>query len=326
VVDTADGKLTPAAPGHRRQDAVRVVYIAGAARSGSTVLNGVLGNHARIQAAGELARLGTDAWLQNLYCACGERSKECPFWTEVHERWRASNDGMAVERYVALQRRAEGFGRWPLLIRQSQRAANWFEVYAGQTAAILRAIRDAAGASVVVDSSKNVARCFALSLMRDVDLKVIHLVRDPRGVVGSHVARDLLHVRAGVPVDIEPLPAWRAALYWDRVNGEVEILRKLLAPDRSLRVRYEDFTSETGTVLKRIGSLIGEDMDAIGQAIEARARPLSFDHAVAGNRVRMTATIDLRLDEEWRRTLRARDRRVTEVLCRPLMNRYGYAR
>jgi hypothetical protein len=40
----------------------------------------------------------------------------------------------------------------------------------------------------------------------------------------------------------------------------------------------------------------------------------------------MTATIDLHLDEEWRRTLRARDRRVTEVLCRPLMNRYGYAR
>src|SRR5512139_803541 len=90
-----------------QQKPLRVVYIAGVGRSGSTVLDSVLGNHPLIQSVGELSRLANDAWIQNFYCSCGKRSKECPFWVEVYEACFAADGNVSVEEYVETQNSVE---------------------------------------------------------------------------------------------------------------------------------------------------------------------------------------------------------------------------
>ena len=66
---------------------IRVIYIMGAGRSGSTVLDTVLGNHFQIESVGELANLPKFAWINGEYCACGERGNACLFWEEVRLKW-----------------------------------------------------------------------------------------------------------------------------------------------------------------------------------------------------------------------------------------------
>jgi hypothetical protein len=62
---------------------IRVVYITGFGRSGSTVLNITLGQHADVIATGELGNLSRRVWHSDEYCSCGARVRSCPFWSAV---------------------------------------------------------------------------------------------------------------------------------------------------------------------------------------------------------------------------------------------------
>ena len=52
---------------------VRVVYIAGYGRSGTTILDIALGQHSVVMGAGEITALTRHVWQENEYCACGAR-------------------------------------------------------------------------------------------------------------------------------------------------------------------------------------------------------------------------------------------------------------
>ena len=70
----------------------RIIYIASAAHSGSTLLDLVLGSHSRLQSLGELKVLApTRAEKRDRVLAdqrtCGAADKRsCPFWKAVDER------------------------------------------------------------------------------------------------------------------------------------------------------------------------------------------------------------------------------------------------
>src|ERR1019366_1995765 len=54
---------------------------------------------------------------------------------------------------------------------------------------LYRAIRQVAGKSVVVDSSREASQALVLARIPDIDLKVLHLVRDSRAVAFSYLRR-----------------------------------------------------------------------------------------------------------------------------------------
>src|SRR6266571_3275615 len=70
------------------KDAARptVLFIAGASRSGSTMLDLLLGELDGYVAAGELRNLWGHGLLDGWRCGCGEPVKSCPFWRSVLER------------------------------------------------------------------------------------------------------------------------------------------------------------------------------------------------------------------------------------------------
>jgi hypothetical protein len=167
------------------------------------------------------------------------------------------------------------------------------------------------------------ARAFAFSVIPDIDLKIIQLVRDPRGVVWSHKKAFTKDIQHGLPRDIASEPAWRAALYWCRMNLQTDWLRRRVGSERAMLVRYEDFMLHTLPVLQRISDFIGVDLENVQRTI-TEEKKLYFGHTIAGNRVRMKGELRLKYDQEWRQKLSARDRRVTEILAGWLMTSYGY--
>lgn len=308
---------------HSNPGPLRVVYIAGVGRSGSTVLDSVLGNHPQIQSVGELSRLSSDAWIHNFYCSCGQRSDECPFWSAVRESWCSINGGVTVQEYNAIQSEVEKFQSWPFMVSERWKNSSAFQVYAEQTYLLLKAIQMVSGCTVIVDSSKAVERALALSLIPEIDLRIIQLVRDPRGVVWSHRKSFAKDLQNGLPREIRSRPAWRAALYWCRMNMQADWLRRRVGAGKSMLVRYEDLMLHTQPVLNDIGHFIGMDLENVQHMID-EGQKLYFDHTIAGNRVRMKGELKLKYDQEWRQKLSPWDRRVTELLTTWLMGLYGY--
>ena len=81
----------------------KIVYILGSGRSGSTILDMLLGNHEDIESFGELANIATAGWINNEYCSSGVRVNDSPFWNSVKSRFlEKANDENAIVKFAAL--------------------------------------------------------------------------------------------------------------------------------------------------------------------------------------------------------------------------------
>ena len=69
-------------------DKVKVIYIAGEGRSGSTLLERILGQHNKIFAAGELIHIWERSFMENQLCSCGKSFYECEVWKDIISNFR----------------------------------------------------------------------------------------------------------------------------------------------------------------------------------------------------------------------------------------------
>src|SRR6266705_3371373 len=65
------------------QPGLRVLYIGGWGRSGSTLLDRMLGQVPGFFALGEVREIWQSGLRENRLCGCGASFRECPFWTRV---------------------------------------------------------------------------------------------------------------------------------------------------------------------------------------------------------------------------------------------------
>lgn len=295
---------------------MRVVYIGGYGHSGSTLLNIMLGQAPEIMGAGELFRLAGAAWPREEFCSCGEALPRCPVWCAIVDHWTAHVGGDALARYHRLQRACE---RWPMPPRHS----TLWQDYAGHTLGLFAAIGTVTRRSIVVDSSKVPGRAQALARVHGVDLRLIHLVRDGRGVAWSMRRRIARDPRAGVQAGKRERSVLRTALMWMGTNLFVERTAQLLGTERALRVTYEDLAGDPAATLRRLEPLLAADLSSLSRMV-AEGEPLAAGHVMAGNRLRMHGALRLRPDLEWQGQLPTEQRRLVERICRPLLRRYGY--
>ncbi len=304
----------------------RVLCIIGVGHSGSTVLGIALGNHPNLETVGEVYKITRSGWLEdhNRRCACGLPVHECAYWQEVQRIWLAKVAPADVHDYIALQNQFERSRRvWPRLLyahaRQSPRIRRYFEM----TAALYEAIRAVSGKAIIVDTSKAPVRGYALLANDLLDARVIHLVRDGRGVVWSGKKPRKKNVEAGIPRDFPPIPTARTSREWVVTNLESGWVTAVAGNRRSLRVLYEHFVEDPGAVLRQLEPLLDEDLSAL-DAMLAAGEPLQVGHLAGGNQLRMARQVVLRPDSEWRQKLSLRDQQVFWRFAGWLAQRYGY--
>ena len=304
----------------------RVVYILGYGRSGSTVLDSILGNHPCAEGVGELYALLRPGWLESQTCACGQPAGQCAFWTEVLHQWTARTTPDGRQAYARGWRRFE-IARSSLLdlVWQQRCPKTALRGYLACTRALYQAIAAASGKPVVVDSSKNPARAYAISMIPEVDLRLVHLVRDVRGVAWSQMKTIRRDAGPGAAQDLPGRPAWRTALGWAATNARADWLRRRVGPDRHCFVRYEDFVADPSATLAQIGRAIDLDLTALAESVRS-GLPLHIGHTIAGNRLRMAGRVQLRADAEWLHKLSPWNRRICWLLAGWKMRQYGYPR
>jgi len=303
-----------------------VLYVGGLGRSGSTLLDRMLGRLDDVWSVGELVHLWERGLKQNNRCGCGQRFADCPFWRRVGEAAFGGWDTLDVDEVLALKASVDRNRFVPLMVLPAlspayrARLARYLDLlerlYAG--------VREVSGRPLVVDASKHASSAFLVRRLPGVDLRLVHLVRDSRGVAFSWTKRmRRAEVVEGDDLMATDTPLRMSARYLG-YNLLFHLLRALGV--RGLLLRYESLVRDPAGELARVLALAGRpaaagELGFIGDGwVE-----LGPSHALAGNPMRFrSGRVPLRVDEEWRGQLRRRHRLLTSVSTWPLLLRYGY--
>ncbi len=302
-----------------------VVYIAGTGRSGSTLVERTLGGIPGFVNVGELIDLCRKVAPNNERCGCGQLFADCPFWGSIGASSFGDWKPELLDEMHELQTRVARQRHLPRLLRPSLAGGSFHNAlarYADLYSTLYAAIAAEAQESVVVDASKWPSQALALA-RGGLDLRVIHLVRDPRGVANSLAKSDVErpHVADATEVMFHDSPA-ESALRWTLTQSEVDLLRRsgvLVA-----RMRYEAFVSApreaVHTALLELGLPVSEeDLGHIG----GRRVHLAMSHGLSGNPSRFQAgAITLRPDDQWRTQLSGANKSLVTALALPGLLRF----
>src|SRR5579871_2348612 len=216
-------------------DERKIIYIAGFGRSGSTIIDDILGQADGFFSAGEAC----DVWNQGCHepCSCGKPLKDCAVWIAIFAAaYRCAPAEMDFSHPLQMARRVDRLRHmWWLLTAAGRHLADSSGTLSGYldiTRRLYDAMFSVSGARIIVDSSKAPSHAYLLQQLGIADIYIVHLVRDSRAVAfswsfpkGKWPPRGLL----------------RSCIEWNANNLLSEWLWSG-QPRRYMRVAYEDFT------------------------------------------------------------------------------------
>jgi hypothetical protein len=300
-----------------------VLYLMGTTRCGSTVLGNLLGQVDGMVHVGELGQIWEEGFLQNFRCGCGAEFDRCPFWRDVFATGFGGADRVDPARLLAVIRSSARMRHALRLATSAGREQVLRETadYTDVMATLYHAVAEVAKARIVVDTSKHPMLAWLAAHHPAIDLRGLHVTRDPRAVAYSWRRKKYDPAKAR---EMGQESTLSTSATWLGLNGLAVTLGGKPGPGY-LRVRYEDFADQPRRVLDQILAWCGEPpsngligADGVFTAVSA--------HTIAGNPMRFAeGSSRVVADTEWRERMSRRDRVLIECLTWPLLGRFGYA-
>lgn len=298
-----------------------LVYILSTGRSGSTLLDVLLGAQPECWTLGEFHLLDIGVGRQ-LPCGCHTPLSRCDFWGPILERVRRSMSFPIG--YFRSGRYPNGkVLRWSFLpsiltggpMRTKRAVA---QAYAASNLAALQEAKEAAEGHQdevkwLIDASKDPYRLLWLQASGHFDIRVIHLVRRPEGFV------DNMMRSAGVRGTGSAIKYAGRWLIDNLIS--VALLWRMFWPDAVKRVRYEDLAADPERTLADICAWLDVDFDPE----RAHATRFMVNHGVSGNRPRWEA-LPVTFKENWRATMPTLQRRLVSLVTIPLARLWSQRR
>lgn len=251
----------------------KIVYIVGLGHSGSTMLDLTLGQHSKMIGLGEIAtvlNLGLESIRERaIPCACGSSLDNCSFWSNVAKALAKDENHSFQTQYQAVINTAQSiFGN----------------------------------DCIIVDSSKGLGSLKKIIKMPDMDVKVLHLIRDVRPFTISYLDRLQRrkskvgrHKNSGkFPKSLLQQFASYYFLEWYRQNRKIQqYLSSLDVP--VFQFGYEELCLYPQKMLDKICNFL---------SVEVEATLLNWDkpqsHIIRGNMMRMNAEKwGIHYDNRW---------------------------
>jgi len=301
------------------------VCLPGCGFTGSTLLGFLLNAHPDCASIGAATGLIPGIDLSAYPCSCGARFEECGFWRRVAartaelgypvnpfrtNRW-STDFAPTRNRYAdaVLVRslrvsilnalRDATLGKLPRvrgsLLETASR--NW---------AFARAVLEATGKRVFVDTARDHQRPKFLARHPRLRVYGLHLVRDARANVASILKHGNTH-------DIT-----RAAAIWKRTNEQADDIRAHLPPERWLRIRYDELCHDLQGTLNRIAEFLGIP----GAPVPSDFR--AMEHHIIGNAMRLSGMGAVREDVSWKERLGERELAAIDRVAGETNRRFGF--
>lgn len=303
---------------------IRYVCMPGSPFTGSTLLGILLNEHPDCASIGAAVGLLPRADLSTYRCSCGELFRECEFWNHIAARTRALGHPVNVfetnfwNTHLRLSHNRVFNAilvrslRWdPLnnvrdaLIERVGRVGAAIAQMGWNTWSLASAVLERTGKTVFVDTSRDHQRPKYLARHPLLDVRVIHLIRDPRG----NSASIMKHTGADVAT---------AARDWKRYNVEAARVQRYLPRDSWLTLHYEDLCADSGSVLDRICDFLGIDR----ATIQPRAR--DRENHIIGNKMRLKGFSEVREDLSWQTRFSGAELATIARIAGPTSHGFGF--
>ncbi len=308
-----------------KKEKIKVIFISGSGRCGSTILQEILAASPEICAAGETCYTWDNGFLFDLLCSCGKKFSECGFWKSVFDTgffWGKNVNAQFIESNKKILRGKKAIPMFIMPFLRSKKFLKASAIYSSALYKLFYGIKKTTGCKFILDSSKFGFHGLILSEMDMIELYVIHLVRDSRGVAYSFqkkMLRPEVHQKAYY---MSRLDAGRSGIRWIKENLLSHFLR--IKNRFYLFVRYEDFVANPGMILEKIYSFLDLPMPFSHDNINGPFQK-SEEHTLSGNPLRFDKEpFYLRLDNEWRDKLSKTSYSIVSLMTSPLLTFYGY--
>lgn len=281
---------------------------------GATLLAVLLANHSRIASLGDA--IPTRDYVQR--CSCGDPVNLCAFWTELIERLHPKGgqaQGALAEQLdtafpLFKATRADqvitlaglALGNWVWSLKRGR--MGFADRYLRFWAEVLRM----QGADQFVDGEKSVTKVALLKSLfgRMADVRVIHLVRDPRGFL--HSCRKHME---GVTLE-------QVAVMWNHHANIAKLARPVFKCRYRLQ-RYEDLCTDPTGTMAGIFKFLG----VLNEDVVRKPGNLEKYHMM-GNKMLSVFDGTVRLDDSWKKSVSERDQKRIVEFTAPLSQKYGY--
>lgn len=304
---------------------MKILFIGGCSRSGSTLLGRVLGEPADAVCVGETRYLWSRGLLNNVQCGCGEPFRSCPFWSAVGEHAFGGWDRVDAARLSEIDRLTNLPGALPIgwlpWLRPRLRAM--ITEYATCLTALYEAISHVSGANMIVEMSRDPTFARLLMRMPDSDVRILHLVRDSRAVAYSWTRTRRLPSPIGDQQFMPRFKVSETAISWMIRNAVFHVFSVARRP--YLKLTHEGFLADPRATLRRLSAFAEEPLLAGGCEITDTQVKLGGHHIFSGNPMRSTTGwLPLRLDTAWQTQMPPSQFAKVTTITWPLLRLYGY--
>lgn len=317
---------------------MKFLYIVSSPHGGSTLLSHVLGRHPLATNLGEVSFIPKELAMGEP-CTCGERLAECPAWSEIFDAVAAGSGtdlratpyglylGDAIkDKYGSGSVDIKYQTAWRKIAAKLRGALDTAALFSiphrrllsvltppsvkesiRNTIFLYQTVGRVRQRKLVIDASKMPRKAPRLYLQDPGRIRVLHLVRDGRGVLASRMKYMAPH---------------RAVNRWNHYHRVTRrLLQRWIAPDARRRLRYEDFVSDPEIHIRSLCSWLELDYSACMLQFAGADK----EHSAGGNpaRFRLTEGI-LPPDERWRTSLNAEHLEMFERVAGALNRDFGY--
>lgn len=255
----------------------KILYIAGAGRSGTTLLDIVIGNQAESFSIGELIHLIPNGIVDKEYCSCGQPLPDCELWSVIINDWKEQMT-LSLEEYQNINYkylRNKATLSWVFRFLFPDKSV---KLFTADTVLLYQIIARHTGAKTLIDSSKNAQKILLLR-KTGIPFRVLHLVRRFSHVLGSVQKNHKRDPEAGVEKDLPPFSTSYALGVW-LADNFLSVLFSLGADRHHLR--YENFIAQPEKVQQHLF-----DTDTKHEVLLKNRGPFIPEHLCAGSRIRM---------------------------------------
>lgn len=293
----------------------------GSGRSGSTVMNVIFDNHPQITGSGELQNTGR-VWTDNEFCSCKENIHDCTFWSKVVKHWENQIGEIRMKKHFEEKHRLENFKSPVAWLKATWKALRSSDhLYGKELTELYRSIAKVSGKPYVADVSKNPLRALRILQNQNLDVRLIHFVRDGRAVAWSLKKAYKVDLEAGLQKELKPRKIGRTALFWVVVNIQSLFVKRFAKHYKM--VRYEDLTQNPVQVLKEIGIFADVDFNPVLEKIE-QDDPFNISHVLAGNKLRMSGKLKLVYKKDWSEKMTKEDIKSFNRFGGWMLKKFGY--
>jgi len=259
----------------------KLVYITGSGKSGSTLLDIILGDTENAFSIGELNHLFREGLIEKEYCTCNAIVKDCEIWKEVLFYWREKAT-MSQKEYRQFQIYYESKKQILKLLKELKNPSTKFTVFLNDTQILYNEISKVSKCDILVDSSKSVARALILNKIYASDkLVVVHLIKRFSYVLNSNKKIVKKDIKQGIEFSRDKRRASYVFYFLKIWLLENLIIYKYLNKKRKV-IPFEKYINHTNDIV-----------DMVFGRVENKKNTYNPKHMMAGNHMRMKKDIEI---------------------------------